>query len=115
MMASEPGSLGVQRERRVEAPGASTGTRGGAPLGRLGDAWILNGAVWRQAWGDQRLLWLALAALWGAFPWIYFWLQSQVPMGDFQMLPRLIPEDWQKLSGVTLTEVATHAGITDCP
>jgi ABC-type transport system involved in multi-copper enzyme maturation permease subunit len=31
-------------------------------------------------------------------------------MGDFQMLLRLIPEDWQKLSGVKLTEVATHAG-----
>jgi ABC-type transport system involved in multi-copper enzyme maturation permease subunit len=26
------------------------------------------------------------------------------------MLLRLIPEDWQKLSGVKLTEVATHAG-----
>ena len=71
---------------------------------------MLNGAVWRQAWGDQRLLWLAMAALWGVFPWIYIWLQAQVPMGDFQMLLRLIPDDWQKLSGVPLAEVATHAG-----
>ncbi len=71
---------------------------------------MLNRAVWRQAWGDQKLLLLALAALWAAFPWIYIWLQAQVPMGDFQMLLRLIPEDWQKLSGVPLAEVATHAG-----
>jgi ABC-type transport system involved in multi-copper enzyme maturation permease subunit len=71
---------------------------------------MLNGAVWRQAWGDQRLLWLSLAALWGAFPWIYIWLQAQVPMGDFQLLLRLIPADWQKLSGVPIAEVATHAG-----
>ena len=71
---------------------------------------MLNMAIWRQAWGDQRLLLAALAALWGAFPWIYIWLQAQVPMGDFQLLLGLIPEDWQKLSGVPLAEVATHAG-----
>jgi len=71
---------------------------------------MLNSAVWRQAWGDQKLLLLALAVLWAAFPWIYIWLQAQVPMGDFQMLLRLIPDDWQKLSGVPLAEVATHAG-----
>lgn len=71
---------------------------------------MLNRAVWRQAWGDQRLLFTALAALWGVFPWIYIWLQAQVPMGDFQMLLRLIPDDWQKLSGVPLAEVATPAG-----
>jgi len=71
---------------------------------------MLNRAVWRQAWGDQKLLLLALSALWTVFPWIYIWLQAQVPMGDFQMLLRLIPADWQKLSGVPLAEVATHAG-----
>ena len=71
---------------------------------------MLNMAIWRQAWGDQRLLLAALAALLGAFPWIYIWLQAQVPMGDFQLLLGLIPEDWQKLSGVPLAEVATHAG-----
>jgi ABC-2 type transport system permease protein len=71
---------------------------------------MLNLAVWRQAWGDQRLLLASLAALWGVFPWIYIWLQSQVPTGDFQLLLRLIPEDWQKLSGVPIAEVATTAG-----
>ena len=71
---------------------------------------MLNRAVWRQSWGDQKLLLSALAALWAVFPWIYIWLQSQVPMGDFQLLLRLIPEDWQKLSGVPIAEVATAAG-----
>lgn len=71
---------------------------------------MLNRAVWRQSWGDQRLLLAAMAALWAVFPWIYVWLQSQVPMGDFQLLLRLIPEDWQKLSGVPIAEVATTAG-----
>jgi ABC-2 type transport system permease protein len=71
---------------------------------------MLNRAVWQQAWGDQKLLLLALATLWAVFPWIFIWLQAQVPMGDFQMLLRLIPEDWQKLSGVPLAEVATNAG-----
>ena len=71
---------------------------------------MLNRAVWRQSWGDQKLLLAALACLWAVFPWIYIWLQSQVPTGDFQMLLRLIPEDWQKLSGVPIADVATTAG-----
>ena len=53
---------------------------------------------------------LAVAALWLVFPWIFIWLQSQVPMGDFQLLLGLIPDDWQKLSGVPLADVATPAG-----
>jgi ABC-2 type transport system permease protein len=71
---------------------------------------IFNWAIWRQAWGDQKLLLAALAALWAAFPWLYLWLQSQVPMGDFQLLLKLIPQDWQKLSGVPIADVATPAG-----
>ena len=71
---------------------------------------IWNTAIWKRAWGDQRLLLAALAALWTAFPWIYLLLSAQVPLGDFQMLLRLIPEDWQKLSGVPIADVATPAG-----
>jgi ABC-2 type transport system permease protein len=69
-----------------------------------------NSAIWRRTWGDQRALVLALAALWTAFPWIYLRLSAEVPMEDFQMLLALIPRDWQKLSGVPLSEVATPAG-----
>ena len=70
-----------------------------------------NTAIWRKTWGDQRGLLLALGALWTAFPWIYIWLSSQIPMSAFQdVLLRAIPQDWQKLSGVPFTEVATHAG-----
>lgn len=71
---------------------------------------MFNVAVWRQAWGDQKLLLAALAALWAVFPWIYLWLQSQVPMGDFQLILNLIPKGWQKLSGVPISDVATPAG-----
>jgi ABC-2 type transport system permease protein len=72
---------------------------------------IWNSSIWRKTWGDQRLLFLSLAALWAAFPWIYLWLQAQIPMPAFQeVLLRALPEDWQKLSGVPFSEVATHAG-----
>jgi len=67
-------------------------------------------AIWKRTWGDQRGLVLALGALWAAFPWIYLGLSAQIPMSDFQMLLRLIPEDWQRISGVPLAEVATPAG-----
>lgn len=68
-------------------------------------------AIWRQAWGDQRTLFAALAALWGVFPWIYLWLSAQIEMSAFQdVLLRAIPADWQKLSGVPFSEVATPAG-----
>lgn len=70
-----------------------------------------NSALWRKLWGDQRGLVLSMAALWLAFPWIYIWLSAQIPMTAFQdVLLRAIPQDWQKLSGVPFSEVATHAG-----
>jgi ABC-2 type transport system permease protein len=76
-----------------------------------GSRMMWNTAIWRRAWGDQRVLVLALAALWAAFPWIYLWLSAQITMSAFQdVLLRAIPEDWQKLSGVPFTEVATPAG-----
>ncbi len=72
---------------------------------------IWNRAVWRKTWGDQRVLLLSFAALWSAFPWLYLWLSAQIPMPAFQnVLLQVIPEDWQKLSGVPFSEVATYAG-----
>lgn len=72
---------------------------------------LWNHAIWRKTWGDQRGLFLSLVALWGAFPWIYIWLSSQIPMPAFQdVLLRAIPQDWQRLSGVPFSEVATHVG-----
>ena len=70
-----------------------------------------NAAIWKKTWGDQRVLVLSLVALWTAFPWLYIWLSAQIPMPAFQdVLLRAIPKDWQRLSGVPFTEVATHAG-----
>lgn len=70
-----------------------------------------NRAIWRKTWGDQRGLVLAMAALWGVFPWLFLWLSSQIPMPAFQdVLLQAIPKDWQRLSGVPFSEVATHAG-----
>jgi ABC-2 type transport system permease protein len=72
---------------------------------------VFNTAIWRKTWGDQRVLLVSFAALWTAFPWIYLWLSAQIPMPAFQeVLLRAIPEDWQRLSGVPFSEVATHAG-----
>ncbi len=70
-----------------------------------------NRAIWKKTWGDQRVLLLSLVALWTAFPWLYIWLSAQIPMTSFQdVLLRAIPKDWQRLSGVPFSEVATHAG-----
>lgn len=68
-------------------------------------------AIWKKTWGDQRLLFLSMAALWGAFPCLHHWLSAQIPMLAFQdVLIQAIPKDWQKLSGVPFSEVATHVG-----
>ncbi len=70
-----------------------------------------NTAVWKRTWGDQRVLVLSFAALWSVFPFIYIWLSAQIEMPAFQeVLLRAIPQDWQKLSGVPFSEVATFAG-----
>ena len=70
-----------------------------------------NRAIWTKTWGDQRVVVLAMAALWSGFPWLYLWLSSQIPMPAFQdILLKAIPADWQKLSGVPIAEVATYTG-----
>ena len=75
----------------------------------MGGIW--DRAIWRKTWGDQRVLLLSFAALWSAFPWLYLWLSAQIPMPAVQnVLQQVIPEDWQKLSGVPFSEVATYAG-----
>jgi len=72
---------------------------------------IFNTAIWKRTWGDQRVLVLSLAALWAVFPWIYITLSAQIQMSAFQdVLLRAIPQEWQKLSGVPFSEVATHVG-----
>ncbi|MFM8952850.1 MAG: ABC transporter permease subunit [Planctomycetaceae bacterium] len=72
---------------------------------------IFNTAIWKRTWGDQRVLVLSLAALWAVFPWIYITLSAQIQMSAFQdVLLRAIPPEWQKLSGVPFSEVATHVG-----
>jgi len=77
------------------------------PLG--GRLW--STAIWWKAWGDQRVLLVSLVALWGAFPWLYIWLSAQIEMPAFQnVLLEVIPKNWQKLSGVPFSEVATYAG-----
>jgi ABC-2 type transport system permease protein len=79
--------------------------------GSLDNNVLWNTAIWRKTWGDQRGLFLSLAALWLAFPSIYIWLSAQISMTAFaEVLLRAIPEEWQRLSGVPFSEVATHAG-----
>jgi ABC-2 type transport system permease protein len=79
--------------------------------GDLRGGWLWSTAIWQKTWGDQRVLVLSLAALWGAFPWLYIWLSAQIEMPAFQnVLLKVIPENWQKLSGVPFSEVATYAG-----
>ena len=76
----------------------------------MGDQ-VWNTAIWRKTWGDQRGLVLAFAALWGVFPWLFLWLSAQIQMSAFQdVLLQAIPKDWQRLSGVPFSDVATHAG-----
>lgn len=76
----------------------------------MGDR-VWNTAIWHKTWGDQRGLVLALVALWGVFPWLFLWLSSQIQMNAFQdVLLQAIPKDWQRLSGVPFSDVATHAG-----
>ena len=80
-------------------------------LGTLSNNAVWNTAIWRKTWGDQRGIFLSLAALWIVFPSIYIWLSAQISMNAFaEVLLRAIPEEWQRLSGVPFSEVATYAG-----
>jgi len=68
-------------------------------------------ALCAKAIGDAKLLLVALIALMFFFPWLNVWVSSKISMPAFsEFLANALPKQWERLSGVPFSDVATPAG-----
>jgi len=68
-------------------------------------------ALFAKAIGDAKLLFAALVAVMFCFPWLFIWASSKISLpafGDF--LAHALPQEWQRVWGVPISQVATPAG-----
>jgi len=70
----------------------------------------MNRALWKKSFREARWLLLGCVVLMFGFHWLRVWLASQIPLGRMQMILRLMPSHWERLSPVPWTELATSAG-----
>jgi len=68
-------------------------------------------ALLAKAVGDALLLFAALAAVMFFFPWLFIWMTSKISLPAFsEFLANALPKQWQRLSAVPFSDVATPAG-----
>lgn len=68
-------------------------------------------ALCGKAVRDALLLLAALAALMFFFPWLNLWVSSMISVPAFsEFLAKAVPPQWERLSGVPFSELATPAG-----
>jgi ABC-2 type transport system permease protein len=60
---------------------------------------------------DALVLFLALFALMLLFPWLNLWISSMISVPAFsEFLTKALPKQWERMSGVPFSELATPAG-----
>lgn len=61
--------------------------------------------------GDAKWLLFALVLLMFFFPWAFLWVSGKIGLPAFSnFLTNALPKEWQRLSGVSFSQVATPAG-----
>ena len=71
----------------------------------------MNGALVRKAISDARLLFIALVLLMLVFPVLLIWASSMISLPAFsEFLTSALPQQWERVSGVPFTQIATPAG-----
>jgi ABC-2 type transport system permease protein len=72
----------------------------------------MNPALWRKAISDSLLHFLISSAILVAFSWIFLWLMSMIDFGVFAKLLKAMPQFFQRLTTIPMSELATPAGRT---
>jgi ABC-2 type transport system permease protein len=72
----------------------------------------MNPALWRKAISDSLLHFLISSAILIAFSWIFLWLMSMIDLGVFANLLKAMPQFFQRLTTIPMSELATPAGRT---
>jgi ABC-2 type transport system permease protein len=68
-------------------------------------------ALLAKAVGDAKWLFAALFVLMFFFPWVFLWASGKISLPAFSnFLTSALPREWQKLWGVSFSQVATPEG-----
>ena len=70
----------------------------------------MNRALWTKAILDAWLTLLGCALLLFGFHWLFVWITSLIKLPDFKDMLDKIPETFRRLPGISMDELATHAG-----
>ena len=68
-------------------------------------------ALFAKTVTDARLLFAAVVVAMLLFPWLFVWASGKISLPAFSdFLTRTLPQEWQRVWGVPISEVATPAG-----
>ncbi len=70
----------------------------------------MNRALWTKAILDAWLTLLGCALLLFGFHWLFVWITSLIKLPDFKDMLDKIPPMFRNLPGISMDELATHAG-----
>lgn len=70
----------------------------------------MNLAIWKKAVADSRLQLLICSVFLVLFGWVFVWLMSQLEIGIFGVLLRMLPGWVAKLTGAPVDAFATRTG-----
>jgi ABC-2 type transport system permease protein len=70
----------------------------------------MNRALWNRAWHDVRVLLASCCVLLFLFNWLFVWLTSKIDLAAFDFFLQMLPKEWQKVSPVPMSEIASPAG-----
>jgi len=71
----------------------------------------MNRALFAKSLGDAKWLLAAFLVVMFFFPWLYIWVTSMINMPAFsQFLANAVPKNWEKMSGMSFSRIATPAG-----
>ena len=70
----------------------------------------MNFALWRRAWHDVRVILPCCASLLFVFNWLFVWLSNKVDLSALDFFLQMLPKEWQQISAVPMTAIATPAG-----
>jgi ABC-2 type transport system permease protein len=71
----------------------------------------MNGALFRKAMNDSKLLFAAIFVLMFGFPLVFLWASGMISLPAFsEFLTNALPRSWQRVWGVPISKVATPAG-----
>ncbi len=70
----------------------------------------MNRSLWSHSFADARAMMGWTCVLLFAFHWLFVWLSSKIDLGAMGMFLVQLPEEFQRVSPIPMSDIATPAG-----